>query len=215
MVALGRPYDRIRVAPRVMAEVAENSAMLVGQTGKEVCAGPPAMIDEILELLAVGGSRGDPGPITALLPAPERLLDYAEAVDDLVLWELVTALRAHELVRTLGGLPDGDTWAAGYARDGFATATWPLLAALDAPSVEAMVAGLAPLRSAAGRRLPRPGSGPAHPVRQGVGHPALRHVARCVLHQSRQNSLPSGSAMMMCPASSGGAGSCRWRRVAP
>jgi hypothetical protein len=136
--------------------------MLVGDTATEVCAGSPGMIEEALHLLANGKWRSQPDgdPIVSLLPDTGRLLDYAEAVGDLMFWMLVFGLRSRELVQTLSAqvdrlcsqLPQREAWMAqavaklaDFQIAGFAAQSLPVLGVLDPASSEVMIRGVIPL----------------------------------------------------------------------
>jgi hypothetical protein len=152
-VAGGTPYDQVPADPVQLAAIADGRGMLVGRSGSEVCAGSPAMIDELLHLLVTGAptrSSVAPTPIRSLVPDTDRYLDYAGATIDLTLWLLCLSLRSRELVRSLGttidrasgsGAGAGAAAADAYDVAGASDRIVRTAVALDAVATETMVAG--------------------------------------------------------------------------
>ena len=120
-VATGRPFD-VPADPAALARFAEHSGMLVGKTGHEVCAGPPGLIAEALELIAVGHSRTPPDEeaVAGVVGDPERFAHCADALRDILFWHLVVAVRSRELVSTFGGDAEllADFTARGFGAHG-------------------------------------------------------------------------------------------------
>jgi hypothetical protein len=78
-----------------LVEFAERTGMLVGKPGTEVCAGPPAFIEEALTMMVEETCRSpkDPTRLHALIPDLGRCLEYGRHVSDLTLYLYALAVR--------------------------------------------------------------------------------------------------------------------------
>lgn len=163
--AQGIPYDSLTTNAEALLKFAESSAMLVGHSGREVCAGPPAMIHEALRLALTGEAAVQlkVGPTDSCLANMDGFLDYAETALSIQLWELATSLRFQALVNCyplkhsetasfdIGSenarlqkdvqIPD-----PAYTETGFGRLDYPTIGELDQASLAAMFRGVGELR---------------------------------------------------------------------